>query len=34
MPIALILLSSSIWKMKSFALQKYILHVIYVITKH
>ena len=31
---ALILLSPSIWNMKSFALQKQILHVLYVNTKH
>ena len=31
---AFILLSPSIWNMKSFALQKHILHVLYVNTKH
>ena len=34
MPIAVILLSSGKWNMKTFALQKYILHVLYVNTKH
>ena len=34
MPITLILLSYSIWNTKFFALQKYILNVLYVNTKH